>query len=61
MKARYSLDRFDIEAMKEGKAVRRFQNEFALDERPATKSQSKRGIVRGSKGAKGRRGLLSVN
>ena len=60
MKSVYSLDRFDIEAAKEGKAVRRFQNEFAL-ERPVTKANAKRGVVRGSKGAKGRRGLLSVN
>ena len=59
MKAVYSLDRFDIEAMTEGKAIRRFQSEFAM-ERPITRAKAKRGIVRGKIGADRRRGLLLV-
>lgn len=53
------LDEFDLEAMRDGNAIRAFRQQFAA-ERAATRAQMKRKIVRGSIGASGRKGLLSV-
>jgi len=60
MKAVHSLDRFDIEAINEGKAIRRFRFDFAI-EHPVTRAKAKRGVVRGKIGADRRRGLVAVS
>ena len=41
MKSQHTLDKFDLEAMAEGSAMRHFRREFAPD-RPATRNESKR-------------------
>lgn len=50
------LDAIDLEAMREGNAIRTFKRVFAID-RACTKSQAKRGVLRGSQGAKARGGM----
>jgi len=60
MKQVAGLDQFDLEAMRDSRAIRTFHREFAL-ERPATKAQAKRGVLRGSLGAKDRKGLKAVS
>jgi hypothetical protein len=50
------LDAIDLEAMREGSAIRTFGKIFAMD-RACTKSQAKRGVLRGSQGAKARGGM----
>lgn len=59
MKATYSLDRFDLEAAREGRAIGHFRAEFAV-QRPVTRAKAKRGVVRGKLGADSRRGLTNV-
>lgn len=59
MKATHSLDRFDLEAMSEGRAISHFRREFSLG-RPTTKAKAKRGVLRGKLGADSRRGLVAV-
>lgn len=59
MKAQYSLDRYDLEAMAEAKAITEFRREFSL-ERPMMKAQAKRKVLRGRLGAKDRNGLVKV-
>ncbi len=55
-----NLDRFDLEAMRDGQATSHFHREFAMD-RPDTRAQAKRGVVRGKEGAKRRNGLFSLS
>lgn len=59
MKATYSLDRFDIEAANEARAIGRFRAEYSI-QRPVTRAKAKRGVVRGKIGADSRRGLVNV-
>lgn len=54
------LDQFDLEAMREGAAISEFNREFRM-QRPVTKAKAKRGVVRGSIGAKARMGLRAGN
>lgn len=53
------MDRFDLEAARDGAAARTFQREYAAD-RACTRNQAKRGVVRGKEGAKSRKGLFSI-
>ncbi len=55
---REGLDEFDLEAVRDGNAIRAFR-EFAV-ERAASRAQMKRKVVRGSIGAGDRRGLVAV-
>ena len=50
------LDAFDLEAMREGKAMSEFRREYAVD-RPVSKAKAKRGVVRGKQGSDARKGL----
>lgn len=59
MKATHSLDRFDLEAASEGRAIGHFRREFSVA-RPVSKASAKRGVVRGKIGADSRRGLTNV-
>lgn len=60
MKNERFLDAFDLEAMREGRAMAEFRREFAVD-RPVSKAKAKRGVVRGKIGAEGRSGLGSAD
>jgi hypothetical protein len=55
----YEWDENDEAAFREAAAASRFRREFTL-ERPDSKSQAKRGVVRGKKGAADRMGLKPV-
>ena len=50
------FDAFDLEAMREGNAIKTFAQVFAMD-RACTTAQAKRGVQRGSQGAKARGGM----
>jgi hypothetical protein len=55
---REGLDEMDLEAMRDGNAIRAFRQ--YQTERATTKAANKRKIVRGSIGANARKGLLAV-
>jgi hypothetical protein len=50
------LDAFDLEAMREGRAIAEFNRDYRVA-RPVTKAKAKRGVVRGKKGSDARQGL----
>lgn len=58
MKSKYTMDIFDLEAEREGAAIKQFRK--IGSRRVVSRSQAKRGVLRGRDGAKSRLGLVCV-